>query len=131
MSSHASLLESAAGALPAVPGEVTGVLHAAAFVGLVYVFQLGSLRFSPAGVELFGRRATSGSVLVGLAAAALLLATAQWWAAVAFVLTGWQAFGLVCLEVGWLVQSTASGLDLAAATMVVGGLVLLVLPWAV
>lgn len=131
MPTHGEVLASADGALPAVPGEVTGLLHVLALVGLVYVFKLGGVRFSGSGVELFGRTSTSREVLLALVVVALLVATAQWWAGVVFFLTGWQAFGVVCLEVGWLVQSTASDIDVAAVVMAAGGLVLLVLPWAV
>lgn len=131
MTGHEAAAAAALELLPTVPGTVTGVLHVAAFLGVVYVFRLGGLKFSPGGVELFGRRATPRGVLAGLAVAALLVATARWWAPVAFFLTGWQAFGLVCLEVGYLLQSTARGVSPAAVAMAVLGLVLLVLPWAV
>lgn len=129
MSTATGLLRTVDGLLPAVPGEVTGVLHVAAFVGLAYVFRLGSVRFQGRNVELFGRRASSWEVLVGLAVVALLLATARWWAGPAFFLSGWQAFGLVSLEVGWLIQSAADGVDLAALAMAAAGLALFVVPW--
>jgi hypothetical protein len=131
MSSHTDLLAAAVEALPAVPGTVSGLLHALAVVGLVYVFKLGGVRFSGRGVELFGQTRSSWEVLAGLAVLAVLVATARWWAPFVFFLTGWQAFGAVCLEVGWLVQSAADGIDLAAVVMAVLGLALLVLPWAV
>lgn len=115
--------------LPAVPGEVTGVLHAVAFVGVVYVFRWGTVQFQGSNVEVFGRRATSIEVLVGLIAVGALVATARWWAGPLFFLTGWQAFGLICLEVGWLLQSTADGVDLPAVAMALIGLILVTLPW--
>jgi hypothetical protein len=131
MPGHTEVLAALLDLLPPVPGEVTGVLHVVAFVGAVYVLGLGGLRFSTSGVELFGRRMASREVLLGLAVGAVLVATAQWWAPLVFFLSGWQALGLVCLEAGWLIQSTANGVDVAAVAMAVAGLVLLVLPWAV
>jgi hypothetical protein len=131
MPTHAELLGTALEVLPPVPGEVTGLLHVIAVVGLVYVFQLGGVRFTGSKVELFGRTSTSREVLLVLVVLGLLVATAQYWAGAVFFLTGWQAFGVVCLEVGWLLQSTANGIDVAAVVMAVAGVVLLVLPWAV
>jgi hypothetical protein len=129
MSTHGQLLEAVAGGLPPVPGEVTGALHVLAVVGAVYVFNLGGAQFSGRGVELFGRQVTSREALAGLVVVGGLVATARWWAPVAFVLTGWQALGLVALEVGWLLQSTADGVDPWAAVTALVGLALLVLPW--
>lgn len=131
MPTHAELLGTALEVLPPVPGEVTGLLHVLALVGLVYVFQLGGVRFSGSGVELFGRTSSAREVLLVMVVLGLLVATAQWWAGVVFFLTGWQAFGVLCLEVGWLLQSTANGIDVAAVLLAAAGVVLLVLPWAV
>lgn len=130
MPTHTELLATVLDAFPPVPGEVTGLLHVLALVGLVYVFQLGGVRFTGSKVELFGRTSTSREVLLVMVVLGLLIATAQWWAGVVFFLTGWQAFGVICLEVGWLVQSTASDIDVAAVAMAAAGLMLLVLPWA-
>lgn len=129
MSTHDQLVDAVAGGLPPVSGEVTGALHVLAVVGAAYVFNLGGAQFSGRGVELFGRKATSRDTLVGLVVVGVLVATAGWWAPVAFFLTGWQALGLVALEVGWLLQSTADGVDPWAAATALVGLVLLVLPW--
>jgi hypothetical protein len=125
----ADLIETLQNVLPPVPGEVTGVLHAVAFVGAVYVFGWGTVRFQGSNVEVFGRRASSLEVLVGLAAVGVVVATAQWWAGPLFLLTGWQAFGLACLEAGWLLLSTADGVDLPALAMALVGVVLVALPW--
>lgn len=129
MSTHDTLLDAVAGGLPPVPGEVTGAMHVLALVGAAYVFNLGGAQFSGRGVELFGRRASSREALAGLVLVGVLVATAEWWAPVAFFLTGWQALGLVALEAGWLLQSTADGVDPWAAATALVGLVLLVVPW--
>lgn len=130
MSTATEVLDAFASSLPGLPPELTGALSVLALVGFAYVFALGGLRFGNGRVEVLGHEATSREALVGFLAGAVLLATARLWVPYVFVLSGWQAFGLVCAQAGWLLNSTADGsVDYWAVALTVAGLFLLALPW--
>lgn len=132
MPTTTGVLDAFASLLPALPPELRGALSVLVLVGFAYVFALGGLRFGNGRVEVLGHEATSRETLVGFLAAAVLLGTAHQWVPYVFVLSGWQAFGLVCAQTGWLLNSTADGpVDYWAVVLTVAGLVLLVVPWLV
>lgn len=118
--------------LPVLPETVVGALHAVVLAGVVYASDVQFVDVEGNRIQVFEQSVTTRDALLALLGVFVVLAVYGWWSQAVydlFVLSGWQAFGVVCVETTWLVLSqTRRTLDRWTAAMVVLGAFLFAVP---
>jgi len=121
--------------LPPLSDEITGAFHMIALAGLAYGFDVEIVSFKGERIRVFGQYVTTRDAIIGIVATLAIIATYSWWSKSlynVFVLTGWQASGVVCIEVTWLILSKSHrNMDEWTFGLLVDGIILLTYPWMV
>lgn len=118
--------------LPALPQEVVGSLHTVALAGIAYAFDVPFISFKGERIRVFGTFVTTRTAVLAVLATFVVLAAYGWWSQQVysvFVLTGWQAFGVICVETSWIILArTHRNLDRWTAAMAASGTLLFFVP---
>lgn len=119
--------------LPTLPDEVVGAFYLIALAGMAFGMDVDIISFKGERVRVLGEFVTTERAVLGMFATLVILATYDWWSELilsAFVLTGWQAVGVVVMEIPLIIYSRSHRrMDNLMWLMLLIGLFLFLMPW--
>ncbi len=119
--------------LPTLPAEIVGTLHLIGLAGIAFAADIETISFKGNRIRVLGEFVTTKDAVVGLVVTLVVLATYNWWAEHVygiFILTGWQAFGAIAVEVPWILTSRSQRtMDPLLWGIASGGVFLILMPW--